>query len=188
MRTYFAKARQLYSALSSGRALAIVVLVSGCTTSITDSGKLVDASADEWTSRRADLSVDVHGTAPAIVMAALRSPLPPRAPRRYTSMDSMVLNEEAKRIVLYVNTAELPSVDLLCNHPASIGEAAQEGRYAKVTAALCDGNSVISYSRAVVLASSDSPEKIRRNFGIAIDELFDVLQPGADDSDRQYED
>jgi hypothetical protein len=143
---------------------------------------------DEWTSLKTKLPVDLYGvnSTSAETQPRLKAAFPHIAPRQIASADASFVPSSGKRVVLYINPAAPPSPTGLCSPQNVVRELPQSGQLASVTAALCDGDTVVSYATGKVLLSSTSEIQLRRNLGVVISELFDILQPGADDPSRYY--
>ncbi len=114
------------------------------------------------------LPVEVHGSVPRIrqpVLAALFHDPPPHG-------------GDTRRVELFLNPARLPPNDLLCSRPDLFLAGGQDGSYAFVAGALCNGESVVTYATANILTASLTPEQVRRHLEMMHLQLWQALTYG----------
>jgi hypothetical protein len=172
------------SAFAVRAALPALLLLAGCGTTIVSSRDPSNADPDQWRTAAPSLPVELHGTVPGDAETALASLFPPAPDLQYASLGPIALPDLGKRIVLYVNPAQLPAASELCGQSDQFRPGEQTGRFANVTAALCDGPAVISSVQGYALTSQQTAEGLRRSLGVIQAGLFDALEPGATDPDQ----
>ena len=118
---------------------------------------------DYWT-----LPVKVHGAVPQLGQPALAA-LFPASPAPDTG---------ARRVELFLNPARLPPFEALCSRPDTFAAGAQDGSYAFVAGALCDGKSVVTYATADILTANLPPEQVRRHLEMMHLQLWQALTYG----------
>ena len=183
----FAQIRTLPIFCVTRVALVALPLVAGaCSTTISGSDKLVSTDEDAWAAKWSSLPVEVHGAVPGAAQAALVQAFPRIRPSEYASLDGAAVSGPGDRIVLYVNASALPATTALCSAPDQFSAGEQTGRRASVTGVLCQGTVVVARADGYALSRGQSAAGLKESFGVIEDQLFDVLQPGANDPDRYY--
>ncbi len=114
------------------------------------------------------LPVQVRGAVPQLAQPALAGLFRPAAPPQ----------AGARRVELFVNPARLPPYEALCSRPDMFSSGTQDGSYAFVAGALCNGGSVVTYATAHVLTASLSPDQIRGNLEMMHLQLWQALTYG----------
>jgi hypothetical protein len=174
------------AAFAAKTALPALLLLAGCGTTIVSSRNPSRADPSQWWAAAATLPVELHGTVLGRAETVLASVFPPAPFPQYASLGPITVPDNGKRIVLYVNAAQLPPASELCSQSDLFQPAAQDGRYAKVTAALCDGPEVISTVRGYALSGDQTAKGLKLSFGVIEAGLFDALEPGANNPDQYY--
>jgi len=165
----------------------LLLLITGCGTTLVSMHNPSNADPAQWRAAAPRLPVELQGTVPGLAETALVALFPPAHDLQYASLGPIALPDAGKRIVLYVNAVRLPAASELCRQSDQFQPGQQTGKFANVTAALCDGPAVISSVRGYALANHQTVEGLRRSFGVIEDGLFDALQPGAIDPDQLYQ-
>ncbi len=114
------------------------------------------------------LPVEVRGAVPQLPQPALAALFP--APASASGA--------ARRIELFLDPARLPGHDVLCSRPDLFVPGGQDGSYAFVAGALCNGNSVVTYATANILTASLSPDQIRGHLEMMHLQLWQALTYG----------
>ena len=155
----------------TGAAIALALLA-GCT------GTMVTGSANPSRDRPrlwqdyAYLPVTVLGHDPEHTQPELAAVFPaPPAPGA----------PGGRHIVLYVDAAVLPDKGALCTDVEAFRPGTQDGRYARVTAAMCDGGREVTRVTGTVLTHVASARWLRKDFDVIRDQLYASLYPGAND-------
>jgi len=145
--------------------LPAALLLAGCGTAIVSSQDPSRANPDQWRAV-ATLPVELHGKIPGRSESALASLFPQEPRPQYASLGPIPLADRGKRVVMYVNPSALPPPADLCSQSDLFQPGRQVGHFARVTAALCDGPTVISTDRGYALSRDQTEQGLRRSFGI----------------------
>ncbi len=114
---------------------------------------------DYWT-----LPVHVYGATPRLSQAQLEALYKDDA--------------QPRRVELFVNAANLPPIAGLCSDPGAFTPARQQGAYATLTGALCNGSSVVTYATADILTGGLSPDQVRGHLEMMHLQLWQALTYG----------
>jgi len=85
-----------------------------------------------------------------------------------------------------LNPAKTPSETDICNRSDAPFGGTQTGRYAYVVGALCNGNAVMTYATANILASGISPQQVAGHLQMVRTQLYQALTPGNNHPERLY--
>ena len=161
-----------------------LLLVSACSTSITDYGSLQVDDTGRWSPVVDQLPVELHGTIKGRSAAELAELFPStiKAPR-YASLGPVAVSPLPSRIVFYIDQAELPEGQALCKGGFQGQQGAREGEFAQVTAALCDGPRLVSYATGRLRAPQEDGflKSGFQMFDAQLVEALDRSPPGAND-------
>ena len=164
---------------AAGILAAASSMLGGCAnTTVSRSDKLAPGTAGDWGAAWNALRVERHGTVPGVAGSALATIYPAGTPPRYAALGATPLPAAKDRIVLYVNASALPPRNALCAEPELFRPGSQSGNYAKLTAALCQGTTVVTTASGQALAANQSVAGLRQSFGAINGELFYALSPG----------
>jgi hypothetical protein len=162
-----------------------ILLLGGCaSTTVTGSSDPSGAPASAWADYDR-LPVELHGTVQGHTKAELAALFPADHRPEYAVLGDLP-PAPGRRMVLYVNPAQMPPQSELCSNSHAFRRGPQAGGSAFATGALCDGPKVISVASAYVLTRDQSPQGLAYNFSSVRDQLYLSLFPGATDPDRYF--
>ena len=114
------------------------------------------------------LPVEVHGSVPRLrqpeLAALFHAPLPEGG--------------NARRVELYLDPARLPPDDVLCSRPDLFLPGGQDGSYAFVAGALCNGKSVVTYATANILTAGLTTGQVQGHLEMMHLQLWQALTYG----------
>ena len=172
---------------AAAAALPAVLLLAGCGTAIVSSQDPSHANPNQWRAAAA-LPVELHGNIPGRSETALASLLPQEAHPKYASLGPIALPDKGKRIVMYVNAALLPPTSGLCSQSDLFQAGGQVGRFAKVTAALCDGPTLITSDQGYALSKDQTAQGLQRSLGVIRAGLTAALKRDVTEPYQYYRD
>jgi hypothetical protein len=167
--------------------LPVILFLAGCGTAIVSSQDPSHANPYQWRAAEA-LPVELHGNIPARSETALASLFPQGSRPQYASLGPIALPDKGKRVVMYVNAAFLPPTSDLCSKSDLFRPGRQVSRFARVTAALCDGPTVISVVRGDALSKGQTEQGLQRSFGVMRAGLVAALKRDATEPYQFYRD
>jgi hypothetical protein len=167
--------------------IAGLLLLGGCsTTALISSSNPVKVDAAKWAQH--DLPIELHGNLAHRSSAELAAILVPHTDAKsaqfYAAFGIPSAKSTSRRIVFYINAEAIPPSRALCSQPGDFRGGLQTHRFVDVTAALCQDQTVISEAQGYMRSTDPSPAEIERSFDRFMQELFDIIQPGADDPGR----
>ncbi len=155
-----------------------LALLGGCaSTNILSSANPSRASPSAWADAES-LPVELHGSVPGVAPGELSAMFPRARPSQIASLGMPALPDAGRRIVLYLNPAQVAAPADLCSGAGAFQPGRQDGRSAYVVGALCDGRWVITRATANILTRGATPAQLRQNFDVLRVQLWQSLTPG----------
>ena len=178
------KTTTLRAPTSSGAGKFLLILaatsaIAGCTnTTIIDSENPSKQRPPAWTDYWT-LPVAFNGAVPGQKLSDLSAFFPTTAgPGTATARRAGSAAGSARRIVMYINPAARLDAEGLCVGTAGFRPGVQEGRYARLTASLCDGGTVVTWATSTMLTAGLTASQVAGHLETMRLQLYQALTLG----------